>query len=494
MGCLRNGTNVEQVRRLTGGYFDAAAGIPLHPVAIEALQAAIEDGWADPSRLTGAGRRSAVLLDAARESIADSIGVRAEEVSFVPSGSHALHLGVLGLLAGRRRVGNRLVHSAVEHSAIFKAAHWHREAGGAVDVVGVDECGRVDVDEFVRAAAQVGVAAAALQAANHEVGTRQPVTEVAIRLSQLSVPLMVDASHELVYGAAPANATVFSGDPRLWGGPAGVGLLVVRAGARWMAPLPADEAEFGRSPGVPNVPAIVAAAASLRAFQAEAAATSARLAVLIDKIRAQVPALISDAVMLGDPIDRLPHIVTFSCLYVEGEALLTALDKRGFAVSSGSSCTSDTLTPSHVLVAMGALTSGNVRVSLSPDTTASEVDRFLGVLPDVVAEVREQLPSARPAGWTEQGLANPAGSAAGGIDLAADDRLVDSRGRRCPLPILDLAKALPQVEVGRHVTVLADDPAAASDIAAWCRMRGHELVETGAHDHQTGAYRVRRLH
>jgi cysteine desulfurase len=119
------------------------------------------------------------------------------------------------------------------------------------------------------------------------------------------------------------------------------------------------------------------------------------LAALVERIRVGVATTIPDVQVLGDAHDRLPHIVTFSCLYVEGEALLTALDRLGFAVSSGSSCTSSTLTPSHVLVAMGALTSGSVRVSLHHATTETEVDRFLAVLPGVVADVRAELGATR---------------------------------------------------------------------------------------------------
>jgi cysteine desulfurase len=160
---------------------------------------------------------------------------------------------------------------------------------------------------------------------------------------------------------------------------------------RWRSPYPADERESGRVPGVPNVPAIVAAAAALRAVRATEAADNDRLAGLVDRIRASVTATIPDVQVLGDPVDRLPHIVTFSCLYADGEALLSGLDRHGFAVSSGSSCTSSTLEPSHVLVAMRALTSGNVRVSLHRDTTTADVDEFLAVLPGVVAAVRAEL-------------------------------------------------------------------------------------------------------
>jgi cysteine desulfurase len=134
---------------------------------------------------------------------------------------------------------------------------------------------------------------------------------------------------------------------------------------------------------------VVAAAAALRAVAAEAATEAVRLTALVDRIRGSV-ATVPDVEVVGDPVERLPHLVTFSCLYVDGEALLHALDRRGFAVSSGSSCTSDTLEPSHVLVAMGVLSHGNVRVSLHRDTNPAEVDRFLAELPSVVADLRAE--------------------------------------------------------------------------------------------------------
>jgi cysteine desulfurase len=368
-------------------YLDAAAGAPLHPVAREALLAALEDGWADPARLYGAGRRARLLLDAARESLAESISARPDELSFAANGAQALHAAVLGALAGNRHAGSGFVHSAVEHSAVLHAAETHVAADGWAVAVGVDELGRVDTPQFV-AAVTPGVAAAALQVANHEVGTRQPVADVAAAIG--AVPLVVDATQALGHGGAPAGWSVLAADARTWGGP-DVGVLAVRTGVRWRSPYPADERESGRIPGLPNVPAIVAAAAALRAVLATEAADNDRLAGLVDRIRARVAATIPDVQVLGDPVERLPHIVTFSCLYADGEALLSGLDRHGFAVSSGSSCTSSTLEPSHVLVAMGALTSGNVRVSLHRDTTPADVDEFLAVLPGVVAAVRAEL-------------------------------------------------------------------------------------------------------
>jgi cysteine desulfurase len=368
-------------------HLDAASGAPLHAVARQALDAALADGWADPGRRYGAARRARMLLDAARESAAEAIGARPDELSFAANGTQALHAAVLGTLAGDRR-RPVFVHSAVEHSAVLQAAQQHVGRGGSAVAIAVDALGRVDTGSFAAAASRDDVAAAALQSGNHEVGTRQPVTELATAVAP--VPMVVDASQTLGHEPVPDGWSVLAADARMWGAPP-VGLLAVRTGVRWRAPWPTDDYEAHRIPGAPNVPAIVAAAAALRAVRAEQDETAGRHRRQIARIRDRVAASVPDVEVLGDPDDRLPHIVTFSCLYVDGESLLAELDRRGFAVSSGSSCTSSTVEPSHVLVAMGALTSGNVRVSLPAGVTDEDVDRFLAVLPDCVAAVRAEL-------------------------------------------------------------------------------------------------------
>ena len=187
----------------------------------------------------------------------------------------------------------------------------------------------------------------------------------------------------------PAGWSVLTASAHKWGGPPGVGVLAVRPDAGWRNPLPPDEREGGRVAGFENVPAVVAAAAALEAVLADAGREDARLRDLVDRLRAEVPRRVPDVEVVGDPVDRLPHVLTFSCLFVDGESLVGALDREGFAVSSGSSCTASTLEPSHVLVAMGALTHGNLRVSLPRGLDAAEVDRFLAVLPRVVQDLRD---------------------------------------------------------------------------------------------------------
>jgi cysteine desulfurase len=379
-------------------YFDAASAEPLHPSAREALLTALDDGWADPARLHREGRRARLLLDQAREAVAAELGCRPDELSFTASGTQAVHLAVLGAVQARQsaaRGPGHLVAGAVEHSAVLNAADWlQRVTGTAVTITGVDSLGRADADEFTAALQRDRTLLACLQSANHEVGTLQPVEDVAAECERYRVPLLVDAGASAGRMPVTPGWSLLTASARKWGGPAGVGLLAVRKGTRWREPGPSDDRENRRVPGFPNVPAILAAAASLTAMGRERGGSDAALRALVARIRATVPQTVPDSVVYGDPEARLPHIVTFSCLYVDGEALVTELDRAGFSVSSGSACVADTRQPSHVLAAMGALTHGNVRVSLPRGVSAQSVDEFLEVLPPIVAAVRDTVRAA----------------------------------------------------------------------------------------------------
>ncbi|MFJ9866308.1 cysteine desulfurase/sulfurtransferase TusA family protein [Streptomyces sp. NPDC101165] len=457
-------------------YFDAASAAPLHPVARQALLAALDEGWADPARLYREGRRARMLLDAAREAAAEAVGCRADEVVFTPSGTRAVHTGVAGALAGRRRVGRHLIVSAVEHSSVLHSADAFEAEGGSVSTVAVARAGAVAPADFAAALRQ-DTALACLQSANHEVGTVQPVAEVAEACRAAGVPLLVDAAQSLGWGPVEGGWSLLAASAHKWGGPSGVGLLVVKKGVRFAPQAPVDERESGRAAGFENLPAIVAAVASLRAVRAEAAQEAVRLRELTERIRLRVPQLVPDVEVVGDPERRLPGIVTFSCLYVDGEALLHELDREGFSVSSGSSCTSSTLTPSHVLKAMGVLSEGNVRVSLPSGVAEEDVERFLAALPGAVAGVREKLGAPAPAIVTA---------------VRAEELVVDSLGKRCPIPVIELAKVIGDVPVGGTVRVLSDDEAARLDIPAWCEMRGQQYL--GEEPAEKGsAYVVRRV-
>lgn len=361
---------------------DAASSEALHPAAREALLAALDQGYADPRRLHRPGRNARLLLDNARAVVAESLGVRPDEVSFTGSGTEAVHRGLLGLLRGSRR-GDRVVYPPVEHAAVRHAVAW----GGEPVEQPVNEYGRCDAGDIVQHATAAGVGLVALQSSNHEVGTVQPVGGLEL---PDDVPLFVDACASMGRLPLPGGWSAAAGSAHKWGGPAGVGVLLVRKGARWRNPFPGDDRIDERVAGFENVPGALAAAAALQAVVAERDVVNRRQHALVDRIRAAV-AQIPDAEVVGDPVDRLPHLVTFSFLYVDGEALVHALDRHGFGVASGSACAASTLEPSAVLAAMGVLTHGNVRLSLTRDTSEADVDRLLALLPTVVGDLRAEV-------------------------------------------------------------------------------------------------------
>ncbi|MBS2963457.1 aminotransferase class V-fold PLP-dependent enzyme [Actinocrinis puniceicyclus] len=491
-------------------FLDAASGEPMDPVAREAYLAALEDGWADPDRLYREGRRARMLLDAAREAVAEVLRARPDETVFTTSGTAALHLAVAGLAQGRSRVSRRIVTSAVEHSAVLHAAEYTAaRLGGEHVAVAVTRLGRLRVEEFAQAL-RGGAALACVQHANHEVGTVQPVEQAweacldAAGQPGGPVALLVDAAAALGRIPPPEHWSALCASARKWGGPAGVGVLAVRKGTRFAAAWPQDEREQGRAPGPVNVPAVLAAAAALRAREAERETVAARQRALVERIRAEVGRTVPDVEIVGDPERRLPHIVTFSCLYAAGEALLLELDRAGFSVSSGSSCTASTLTPSHVLEAMGVISHGNVRVSLPWRITDEEVDRFLAALPTTVARVRAEAPGGvREAGGQPSNGTGAAESRSGaGVPEAvgsggAEPETVDALGRMCPIPVIELARRIARVPLGATIRVLADDPAARLDIPAWSELRRHSyLGETPVPERGESAvaYLVRREH
>ena len=364
----------------TRGYLDTASAEPLHPAARDALLAASERGYADPRRLHGAGRDARLLLDNARAAVAECLGAHPDEVGFAGSGTDAVHRGLLGLV--RARTAGGIVHSAVEHSSVLHAVAWHDSPAHCS--VPVDAAGRVDTAAMTAAAARPGVAAVALQAANQEVGTLQPVDDLDL---PDHLPLLVDAAAAAGRVPLPGRWSALAASAHKWGGPSGIGVLAVRRSTRWTTPFPGDDG-FD-APGI-SVPAALAAAAALQAVLADREETAARQHRQVEAIRACAEAL-PDTEVVGDPVTRLPHLVTFSCLYISGDELVSALDRRGYAVASGSACTASTLEPSHVLAAMGALTHGNVRVSLRRDTTDDEVEGFCAALTEVVTDIRQGI-------------------------------------------------------------------------------------------------------
>jgi cysteine desulfurase len=376
------------MRAVAETYLDAASTTPLHPLARAALVEALDE-FGDPARLYGRARRARLRLDRSREQLAAALGTAPDELIFTSGGTEAANLAVTGLArAARRR--RHLVVSAVEHTSVLAPARALAAQGFELTEVGVDHAGRVDPEELA-AAVRDDTLLVCLQHANHEVGTVQPVREAAALAHERGALLLVDACQtvgRLPVELADLGADLLVGSGHKVYGPPGTGFLVASRRARLRPVLVGDERERRRRAGMENLPGLAAMAAAVLARVAEAPAEHDRLAGLSNRLLAGL-ATIPEVIVHGDPARGLPHLVAFSVLYIEGEALLLLLDAKGIAVHSGSSCTADTQEPSHVLAAMGAITHGSVRVSFLHDATEADVDRLLEVLPAAVADLRE---------------------------------------------------------------------------------------------------------
>jgi cysteine desulfurase len=367
-------------------FLDSSSGEPMLADARQAWLDAQQAGWGDPVRLHRPGRLAAQAMDGAREVVASAVGARPDEVLFTGSGVHASHAAIAGLALGRRRVGSRIVTTAIDHSAVLAAA----AAAGAHEAVPVDDEGHVDLDRWTTVVGTAPTAAACIQVANHEVGTLQPYAEAAEICQRTEVPLVLDGTAALgrIDLSEASGWSVLTGWAGAFGGPTSVGILVIKKSTRWRAPYQTDDYQGGRWPGVPDVPAIHAAAVALDCWLRSGRAVGERQRDLIDQLRMGIVQRVPDVDVAGDPVRRVPHLLTFSALYVDGETLSLELDKAGFAVASGSACSASSEHPSHVLAAMGALTHGNVRIGLTWTTSAAEIDQFLTVLPPIVAGIR----------------------------------------------------------------------------------------------------------
>ena len=371
-------------------YLDHASTTPPHPAALEATTRLAREAYADPSRLYGRARSARIELDRARASTAEAIGGRPEEIVFTSGGTESCNLAIIGGaragLAARKPA--KIIVSAVEHTAVGEAARMLD--GFEVVEVPVDDAGTISLDAL-RDAVAGGAALVSVQHANQEVGTIQPVAEAARIAKDAGALVHTDAC--MTVGHLPVRASelgvdLLSASAHKSYGPKGAGFLWVRRGVRVRPTLPGDDRERNRRAGMENLPGIAGMAAALEARAAEIVDEVPRLRALADHLREELPRRVTELVVHGHPSERLPGLVAFSVLYVEGEALLLHLDARGIAVHSGSSCTSSTQEPSHVLAAMGALTHGSIRVSLGRETTLEEVDYFLDELPPIVEKVR----------------------------------------------------------------------------------------------------------
>ncbi|HEY9522439.1 MAG TPA: cysteine desulfurase family protein [Thermopolyspora sp.] len=378
-------------------YLDHAATTPMLPEAIQAMTALLGQ-VGNPSSLHAAGRRSRRVVEEAREIIAAAIGARPSEVVFTSGGTEADNLAVKGLYWARRAAGaTRVLISAVEHHAVLDSARWLGEREGAdVELIGVDHHGRVRPDTL-RAAIErdpAGVALVSVMWANNEVGTVQPIHELAAIAHEYGIPFHTDSVQAVgqlpVSFAEPGVAALTLSGHKV-GGPIGVGALLLARGVDPVPVLHGGGQERDVRSGTLDAPAIAGFATAVETAVARLDAESARLTALRDDLIARVRHAVPDVILNGDPVDRLPGNAHFSFPGCEGDALLMLLDAKGVECSTGSACSAGVAQPSHVLLEMGAdalRARGSLRFSLGHTSTSQDVDRLVEILPAAVERAR----------------------------------------------------------------------------------------------------------
>jgi len=383
-------------------YLDHAATSPMRAEAVAAMTAELT-AVGNPSSLHTSGRRARRVVEESRESIASVLGVSAGDVVFTSGGTEADNLAVKGLYRARRAADprrTRILASAVEHHAVLDPVeHLGATEGADVHWLEVDELGRLRVDllEKQLVSDPGSIALVTVMWANNEVGTTQPMADIAALCTEHGVPLHSDAVQalgQLDVQASTVDSLAVSGHKV--GGPHGVGALVLRRGLALEPLLHGGGQERDVRSGTLDAPAIAGFAAAVLASDADRVERTARVRALRDDLVARVTSGIDGVTRNGDPVDNLPGIAHLSFDGCAGDALLLLLDAAGIECSRGSACSAGVPRPSHVLLAMGmdpVVAMSSLRFSLGHTSTASDVDRVLEALPGVVARARRAGPA-----------------------------------------------------------------------------------------------------
>ncbi|MGC8780883.1 MAG: cysteine desulfurase family protein [Anaerolineae bacterium] len=378
-------------------YLDHSATTPVDPRVVEAMSPFWSEVYGNPSSIYGLGRRAAAALEDARRRIARILNCGPTEIVFTGCGTESDNLALRGVaLAAAARGKRHIVTTPIEHHAVLHTAHDLAEHFDCeVTLVPVDRYGLVDPDAVV-AAIRPDTALVSIMMANNEVGTIQPIAEIAARVRAHGVPFHTDAVQaggHLPLDVEALQVDLLSLSAHKFYGPKGVGLLYVRRGVRLLPVQTGGGQERGRRSGTENVPYIVGMATALELAQAEREAEARRLTLLRDRLIQGLMARIPDLILTGHPTQRLPGHVSLLVPGAEAETLLIALDMAGIAASSGSACATGAPTPSHVLTAMGYKPQeamAALRLTLGRVNTEADVDFVIEKLAEIVPRIRGQ--------------------------------------------------------------------------------------------------------
>jgi cysteine desulfurase len=373
-------------------YFDHAATTALDARVLDVMLPYLTTEYGNASSIYTLGRHAMQAIDRAREQVADVLGCRPTEITFTGCGSESDNLAIKGIAYASQKKGNHLITSAIEHHAVLHTCQYLERFGFKTTYVPVDAYGLVDPDEIGRAITDQTILVSVMYA-NNEVGTIEPVAEIGRLCRARKVPFHVDAVQAggaLPLDVADLNADLLSLSAHKFYGPKGVGMLYVRQGMRLLPQIQGGSQERGRRAGTENVAGIVGAATALRLAQEELPQVMPHITALRDRLITGV-LTIPRSRLTGHPTERLPNNASFCFEGVEGESILLNLDLLGIAASTGSACTSGSVDPSHVLIAMGLppdWSHGSLRLTPGKENTAADVDVLLAALPGIIEKLR----------------------------------------------------------------------------------------------------------
>jgi cysteine desulfurase len=378
-------------------YMDHAATTPVKPDVIEAMLPYFSEKFGNPSSLYALARDSKEAVEHARAQVAAAIGASPDEIFFTAGGSESDNWAIKGTAFANRKKGDHIITSAIEHHAVLHTCEYLEKQGFSVTYLPVDRYGLVDPAD-VEAAITERTILVTVMAANNEIGTLQPIREIGRIARAHGVPFHTDAVQAV--GAVKIdvkadNIDMLSLSGHKFYGPKGIGALYVRKGTRLDSLVHGGGQERQRRAGTENLPGIVGLGKAIEMATADIEGHAAHIAAMRDRLRDGILAAIPDTILNGHPTERLPNNLNVSFRYIEGESVLLMLDAHGICASTGSACSSASLEPSHVLLAIGLpheTAHGSLRLTLGDLTTDEDVDHVLEVLPKVVERLRSMSP------------------------------------------------------------------------------------------------------
>jgi len=378
-------------------YFDNAATTPLHPKALAAMLPFLSDNFANPSSIYTPARAARKAIDEARQTVANALCAKPEEIIFTSSGTEAVNWAITGVVEAQSQKGRHIITTAAEHHATLYTCKHLQKLGCDVTYLPVDAEGFV-APEAVSAAIRPDTMLVSIIMANNEVGTIQPIAAIGEITRKAGVTLHTDAVQAVGHIPVDVNALnvdILSLSAHKFCGPKGAGAQYIRKGTRLASIFHGGAQERGRRAGTENVAGIVGLATALAASINEMANEAPRITALRDKLTNEILTRIPHTRLNGPRVGRLPGNVNISFSFIEGESLLLHLDMQGCQASTGSACSSGALEPSHVLMAMGLsheLANGAIRFSLGRDNTLEDIDTLITMVEKSVTRLRELSP------------------------------------------------------------------------------------------------------